>query len=120
MRDQAIANSDNATWLTALNSATNANRPDVVFGLLPSWTAQDLSTERGVAKYRMTATPTTTVIMYPSVEAEKIDTPLDLREVSTQDCVDSPNQATDATLYIEIAITDRIKDNRQQRYIWDF
>lgn len=84
LRDQAIANSDNATWLTALNSATNANRPDVIFGLLPSWTAQDLSTERGVAKYRMTATPTTTVIMYPSVEAETIDTPLDLREVSTK------------------------------------
>lgn len=84
LRDQAIANSNNATWLTALNSATNANRPDVVFGLLPSWIAQDLSTERGVAKYQMTATPTTTVIMYPSIEAKKIDTPLDLREVSTK------------------------------------
>lgn len=82
LREEAISHTDNREWLTALNSSTNASRPDVVFGLLPSWVAQDLSTPSGVVQYQMVATPTTCVMMLPSIDAEKIATPIDLREIS--------------------------------------
>lgn len=84
LRDNAISNSDNKEWLTAINSAVNANRPDVVFGLLPNWVAQDLSNPKGVENYQMVATPTLLVMMYPSIKAEKIEAPLDLRKVSNK------------------------------------
>lgn len=84
LRESAISNNDNSVWLTALNSAINANRPDIVFGLLPSWVAQDLSSPRQVQSYQMVATPTLFVMMHPSIKANKIETPLDLREVSTK------------------------------------
>lgn len=84
LRDSAISNSDNRMWLTALNSAVNANRPDIVFGLLPSWVAQDFTDQKGVQSYRMVATPTLFVMMHPSIKAEKVESTLDLREVSTK------------------------------------
>lgn len=84
LRQEAISHTDNRVWLTALNSATNANRPDVVFALLPNWIAQDLSSPSGIVSYQMVATPTTFVMMSPTIEAEQFDTPIDLREVSTK------------------------------------
>ncbi len=82
LREEALANADSREWQTALNKYTNTNRPDVVFGLLPSWVAQDLSNERGVVSYRLSAIPTTLLLLHPSLKAETITTPLDLRNVS--------------------------------------
>lgn len=82
LREGAISNSDNRAWLTALNSSNNANRPDVVFGLLSNWVAQDFTSHKGVAKYRMVATPTIFVMVHPSIKPEKIEASLDLRDVS--------------------------------------
>ncbi len=84
LRDSAISNNDNRLWLTALNGAVNANRPDIVFGLLPGWIAQDLSNSKGILSYQMVATPTVFVMMHPSIRADKDETHLDLREVSTK------------------------------------
>lgn len=84
LRESAISNNENRIWLTALNTASNANRPDIVFGLLPSWIAQDLSNPKGVKSYQNVATPTLFVMMHPSIRSERIDTPLDLREISSK------------------------------------
>lgn len=78
----AIANSHNRDWQTALNRHARGNSPDVVFDILPSWVAQDLSNVRGVVSYRMVATPTVCVLYHPSIPSERITTPLDLRDIS--------------------------------------
>lgn len=84
LRHEALSGSLNRAWLTALNSATNADRPDVVFGLLPSWIVQDRSKQGGVEPYRMVATPTIFVMLHPTLKSETIEVPLPLHEVATK------------------------------------
>lgn len=82
LRSEAIGNSENRYWQSALNKALHNNRADVIYELLPGWVIEDLSKSEGIQKYKMTATPTIFVMVHPDIKAEKIHTPIDLREVS--------------------------------------
>lgn len=82
LRSEAIANAANKFWQSALNKALHDNRADVIYELLPGWITEDLSQNEGIQKYKTTGIPTIFVMVYPNIKAEKIQTPIDLREVS--------------------------------------
>lgn len=82
----ALEGRDNALFQSCLNRAIHKERGDIVFDLLPSWSfvrAENI-TDSGI--YKQTPIPTTLIIKSPSVEAKKISTPLDLRDVSAAIC----------------------------------
>lgn len=82
LRQESIGNQQNKIWATALNKSTHDNRADVVFELLPGWIAEDLSQTGGLQTFKQSAVQTTLVLLHPEIKPEKIDTPIDLREIS--------------------------------------
>lgn len=82
LRSESIGNQQNRLWLTALNKSTHDHRADVIFELLPGWLAEDLSQNGGVQAYKQSAVQTLFVLVHPEIKSEKIETPIDLREIS--------------------------------------
>lgn len=82
LRTIAIANSENRHWQSALNKSLHKHRADVVFELLPGWVSEDLSQNSGFRSDRQNAIPTIFILAHPELKPEKIQKPIDLREVS--------------------------------------
>ncbi len=77
---------DNPLFLSCLNRATNKDRGDVVFDLLPGWAFIQPGSTTDAGVYKQGVVTTLFLLRAPSIRSEVISSPIDLRDISTSIC----------------------------------